>query len=66
MFFKKKKLEFDKENMPKHIAFICDGNRRWAEMRGMPPLLGHQAGISNFENLYMFIIFLGSSFDTTT
>ncbi len=37
--------------IPQHIAFICDGNRRWAEMRGMPPLMGHQAGISNFENL---------------
>ncbi len=37
--------------IPQHIAFICDGNRRWAEMRGMPPLMGHQAGIANFENL---------------
>ncbi len=37
--------------VPQHIAFICDGNRRWAEMRGLPPLMGHQAGISNFENL---------------
>lgn len=37
--------------IPQHIAFICDGNRRWAEKRGLPPLAGHQAGISNFENL---------------
>lgn len=37
--------------VPQHIAFICDGNRRWAEMRGLPPLMGHQAGIANFENL---------------
>lgn len=37
--------------IPQHIAFICDGNRRWAENRGLPPLMGHQAGISNFENL---------------
>ena len=35
--------------VPQHIAFICDGNRRWAENRGLPPLMGHQAGISNFE-----------------
>ena len=30
MWFKKKKNKpsFDKENMPKHIAFICYGNRR--------------------------------------
>ncbi len=41
----------DKTSVPQHIAFICDGNRRWAEMRGLPPLMGHQAGIANFENL---------------
>ncbi len=37
--------------VPAHIAFICDGNRRWAENRGLPPLMGHRAGISNFETL---------------
>ena len=37
--------------IPQHIAFICDGNRRWAEARGLPPLMGHRAGIANFENL---------------
>ena len=41
----------DNSKIPQHIAFICDGNRRWAEMRGLPPLMGHKAGISNFENL---------------
>ena len=45
MFFKKKKLEFDKGNLPKHIAFICDGNRRWAKQRGIPSLLGHKEGV---------------------
>lgn len=39
-----------------HIAFICDGNRRWAEMRGLPPLAGHRAGIANFENLVDWFI----------
>ncbi len=38
-------------SVPQHIAFICDGNRRWAENRGLPPLLGHKAGIANFETL---------------
>ena len=50
--FKKKSVgTTDKTSVPQHIAFICDGNRRWAEMRGLPPLMGHQAGIANFENL---------------
>lgn len=51
MFKKKQNVPTDKTSVPKHIAFICDGNRRWAEMRGLPPLMGHQAGIANFENL---------------
>ena len=45
--------------IPKHIAFICDGNRRWAENRGLPPLMGHRAGISNFENLVDWFIARG-------
>ncbi len=49
--FKKKKTNSNELKIPKHIAFICDGNRRWAEKRGMAPLLGHRAGIANFETL---------------
>jgi len=36
-------------SVPQHIAFICDGNRRWAKEHGLPPLMGHEAGIANFE-----------------
>ena len=49
--FKKKSIQTNPAKVPGHIAFICDGNRRWAENRGLPPLMGHQAGITNFENL---------------
>ena len=49
--FKKKQVAENTATVPQHIAFICDGNRRWAEQRGLPPLMGHQAGIANFENL---------------
>ncbi|HEB83480.1 MAG TPA: isoprenyl transferase, partial [Bacteroidetes bacterium] len=28
-------------NLPRHIAFIMDGNGRWAKKRGLPRLLGH-------------------------
>lgn len=51
MFFKKKKLEFDKNNMPKHIAFICDGNRRWARSKGLPTLLGHKEGVEAIKRV---------------
>lgn len=29
---------------PAHVAVIMDGNRRWAEARGLPVKLGHRAG----------------------
>jgi undecaprenyl diphosphate synthase len=30
--------------LPQHVAIIMDGNRRWAEARGLPVALGHKAG----------------------
>ncbi|MCL2338915.1 MAG: polyprenyl diphosphate synthase [Proteobacteria bacterium] len=51
----------DKPAPPKHIAFICDGNRRWAKEHGLPPLEGHRAGIANFEKLVDWYIAHGVS-----
>ena len=33
--------------LPRHIAFIMDGNGRWAEQRGLSRLEGHRAGVKN-------------------
>ena len=33
--------EIDLENLPKHIAIIMDGNRRWAKARGLTTKDGH-------------------------
>ncbi|MEJ7714644.1 MAG: polyprenyl diphosphate synthase [Thermoleophilaceae bacterium] len=30
--------------VPRYVAIITDGNGRWAQNRGLPPLAGHQAG----------------------
>ena len=57
--FRKKPESSAPRALPKHIAFICDGNRRWAEERGLPPLMGHKAGIANFENLVDWYIARG-------
>ena len=57
--FKKKTVVTGPAKIPQHIAFICDGNRRWAEMRGLPPLMGHKAGIANFEKLVDWFIARG-------
>lgn len=35
----------------KHIAFIMDGNGRWAQRRGMPRMAGHRAGAKTFQTL---------------
>ena len=37
-----KKIDYTR--LPKHIAFIMDGNRRWARSRGLVRHLGHEAG----------------------
>ena len=41
---KKETKEMDMQNLPRHIAFIMDGNRRWAKQRGLPSLAGHKEG----------------------
>jgi tritrans,polycis-undecaprenyl-diphosphate synthase [geranylgeranyl-diphosphate specific] len=30
--------------IPNHLGIIIDGNRRWAQSRGLPPWEGHRAG----------------------
>ena len=32
------------EKRPRHIAFIMDGNGRWAQKRSLPRSAGHAAG----------------------
>lgn len=33
------------EKVPVHVAFIMDGNGRWAKKRGLPRTAGHRAGV---------------------
>lgn len=41
----------DDNKIPKHIAIIPDGNRRWAKSKGIPPWEGHREGAKTFEKL---------------
>jgi undecaprenyl diphosphate synthase len=34
---------------PRHVALIMDGNGRWAKKRGLPRLVGHNAGGNNIR-----------------
>ena len=37
--------------LPNHVAFIMDGNGRWAEQHGLLRLEGHRAGIENVRTI---------------
>lgn len=36
---------------PQHVAFVCDGNSRWARARGVPSLVGHAVGANRLVQL---------------
>lgn len=38
-------------DLPRHIAFICDGNSRWAKHKSLPESMGHVAGADRVVNL---------------
>ncbi len=37
--------------MPKHVAIIPDGNRRWARKKGLKPWKGHEKGAQSIEEI---------------
>ncbi|HEX7564524.1 MAG TPA: undecaprenyl diphosphate synthase family protein, partial [Bradyrhizobium sp.] len=41
-----------KSNIPRHVGFIPDGNRRWAVIRGLPKESGYAHGINPGLLLY--------------
>lgn len=47
-------MEFSKENLPKHIAIIMDGNRRWAKQRGKIASFGHKEGAKTLEKIVRY------------
>jgi undecaprenyl diphosphate synthase len=38
-------------SIPKHVAFICDGNSRWAESHHLPTAAGHAFGANRLVQL---------------
>jgi undecaprenyl diphosphate synthase len=37
--------------VPRHVAIIMDGNRRWATLKGLPTALGHLRGAENLLDI---------------
>ncbi len=42
--------------LPRHVAIIMDGNRRWARQRGLPELEGHAAGVEAIRGLLRHVV----------
>ena len=41
--------------IPQHVAFIMDGNGRWAAERGLPRLAGHRVGVDSIHKVLGFM-----------
>ena len=55
---------FNKENLPKHIAIIMDGNRRWAKAKGKPASFGHKEGAKTLEKIVRYANKIGLEYIT--
>ena len=44
-----------------HVAFIMDGNGRWAKAKGMPRINGHKAGARAMEQIVPYAFTKGAT-----
>lgn len=54
----------EQENLPKHIAIIMDGNRRWAKSKRIPVGLGHKEGAKTLEKIVRYAKNIGIKYIT--
>lgn len=54
----------DLEDLPKHVAVIMDGNRRWARSRCLPAVEGHRRGVEAYKKIVKLCSKLGIEFLT--
>jgi undecaprenyl diphosphate synthase len=45
------RIESAYSTVPRHVAIIMDGNRRWARSHGMPPIEGHRRGMRTLHTI---------------
>lgn len=51
-------------NVPRHVAIIMDGNRRWAREKGLDYRLGHKQGAKTLENIVRYAKKIGIKYIT--
>ena len=56
--------KIDLDNLPKHIAIIMDGNRRWAKQKGLSAKDGHKEGSKNLERIAKYCNNIGLKYLT--
>ena len=61
---KKKKQQIQVDERLQHIAFIMDGNGRWAQKRGMPREFGHSHGVATFKKIGRYCESIGIKYMT--
>ena len=54
----------DKQYIPRHIAIIMDGNRRWAKAQGKPASFGHKVGAKTLEKIVRYANKIGLEYIT--
>lgn len=54
----------DGSNTPVHVAFIMDGNGRWAQKQGLPRIAGHEVGVQCIQSVLETLGPLGVRFVT--
>ena len=56
--------EVDKDNLPRHVGIIMDGNGRWAKKRGLPRSAGHTVGAKTLRQITEFASEMGIRYIT--
>lgn len=51
--------KLDMDRIPKHVAIIMDGNRRWAKNQGLPSMVGHWHGAEALSKIVEVAASLG-------
>lgn len=58
------KDKINPERLPKHVAFIMDGNGRWAKKQGKERVFGHQIGVESVREITIASVELGIEYLT--
>lgn len=52
----------DQLNVPRHVGYVIDGNRRWARTHGLPTYEGHLAGYNALKDVSIATLEAGVEF----